>query len=620
MDDTDTGLDEQADGAHGRVDALDRIVDPIVAVVDGRIIEANDAATEAFDIAGDGSESAEALGPAWDRLAPALEETAVGTARTISLEDARFDARVHRDVDGATITFDRTESTLSRDRALKERAIEETPVGIAISDPDRENNPLIYVNDAFQRVTQYTFEEVVGQNCRFLQGPKTDPETVDKMRTAIEEDYPVTVEVKNYRKDGTEFWNEVTIAPIEDGDGEVTNYVGFQNNVTARKNAELEVERRREELWEERAELETLLGRVEGLVTDVTAAVAGSASRNDLEEAVCDRIAAESAISGVWIGERTPATGAVTPRTSVGIDDDSTVAEDHPAARVFDSGGFVVDDVNGEAVVAAPLTYNDIEYGVLVVESEEEIDHRGEAILSALARAVASGINARETSRMLATDSVVAVELELVDEDIAPVALATAADCDLEYRRSIHRTDEETASLFTTTGASMADLEAAAADLNGVALEPIVEREEECLIELRDDENVVEWLTDRGAVAREIHVTDGRARLVLEMPRSANVRGVVEDVEARYPGTDIVSFQQRERGGETRQEFAARLEEDLTDRQLAALRRAFLGGYFEWPRPTTGEELAQSMGVSRPTFHEHLRTAEEKLCQTFFHD
>ncbi len=80
----------------------------------------------------------------------------------------------------------------------------------------------------------------------------------------------------------------------------------------------------------------------------------------------------------------------------------------------------------------------------------------------------------------------------------------------------------------------------------------------------------------------------------------------------------MISFRQRDRGDETHQEFATRLEDDLADRQFDALQRAYLGDYFAWPRPTTGEELAQSVGVSRPTFHEHLRAAEVKLCRSFF--
>ena len=222
---------------------------------------------------------------------------------------------------------------------------------------------------------------------------------------------------------------------------------------------------------------------------------------------------------------------------------------------------------------------------------------------------------------MLETDAVVAVELALADPAVAPVALTDALDCRLEYRRSVHRTDDETASLFTVTGpdATAADLTAAAgaADL---ACRIIVDREEECLIELTGGDDVVRWLSERGVRTRAIESEDGRARVTLEIPRSANVRSIVEAVEDRYEGTDVISFQRRERDRETRQEFAARLESELTDRQFAALQRAYLSGYFEWPRPTTGEELAQSMGVSRPTFHEHLRTAEAKLCRGFFGD
>jgi PAS domain S-box-containing protein len=132
--------------------------------------------------------------------------------------------------------------------ALKERAMDEAPVGITISDPSRPDNPVVYANAAFERITGYPVEEVMGRNCRFLQGPETDEETVAALRQAIEEDYPITVEIRNYREDGTPFWNEVTVAPLRDDEGTVTHYVGFQRDVTDRREAETHLERERDRL------------------------------------------------------------------------------------------------------------------------------------------------------------------------------------------------------------------------------------------------------------------------------------------------------------------------------------------------------------------------------------
>ncbi len=604
--------------------ALESMVDPVVAVdTTNRLTAMNAAARKAFSITEpfEGKPAAAVLGAHWPPLESAIETTTVGTVRSVELADDRFDARVHRGDNGATITFDEAASP-AEDRHVKERAINEAPVGITISDPDREDNPLVYVNEAYERLTGYAAENVLGTNCRFLQGEDSDPEAIAAMREAIADERPVTVEIKNYRKNGTPFWNEVTVAPVRDDSGEVTHYVGFQNETTARKRAELEAKQRAEDLHDERAELEWVLERVEGLVQDVTADVAGAASRSDLEASVCERIAAEGVYDGAWIGERDPATNAIKVRASADTQPPELRADDdHPAAVAIREQRVAADFKETEGWAAFPLSYNDVDYGVLVVcaSDEKAVDEREQVVLSALARAVASGINARETSRILATDAVVAVELDLVDEGFAPAQLSKRTGGHLEYRRSVHRTDDETASLFSVTGTTVEALTEAADDLSGVTLHPIVEHESGSLIELRTEEpGVVEWLSDRGAVTQSISAEDGHARLTLEMPESANVRSVVEAVEERYPGTDVVSFRHRERTEETRQEFAARIDEELTDRQLAALQRAYLGGYFEWPRPTTGEELASSMDVSRPTFHEHLRAAEGKLCQAFF--
>jgi PAS domain S-box-containing protein len=146
--------------------------------------------------------------------------------------------------DGEALVLARIRNRPERERETrrKARAVDESPIGISISDPSREDNPLIYVNDAFERITGYDGDEVVGCNCRFLQGDGTDPEPVGRIRAAIDAEEPVTVTLRNYRSDGTEFWNRVTVAPVYDADGELQNFVGFQQDVTARKRDRNELE------------------------------------------------------------------------------------------------------------------------------------------------------------------------------------------------------------------------------------------------------------------------------------------------------------------------------------------------------------------------------------------
>jgi PAS domain S-box-containing protein len=127
----------------------------------------------------------------------------------------------------------------------KSKAIEHSPIGIVMTDPNRDN-AVCYMNDAFAQLTGYSREEVIGRNCRFLQGDETDPEVVDRIRTAIDSEEPITVEIRNYRKNGEMFWNQLMITPIRDESGEVYRYLGYQRDVTQRKTYEQELELFRE--------------------------------------------------------------------------------------------------------------------------------------------------------------------------------------------------------------------------------------------------------------------------------------------------------------------------------------------------------------------------------------
>lgn len=115
---------------------------------------------------------------------------------------------------------------------LKDRALAETAEGITITDARLPDNPLIYANAGFERLTGYAVQDVLGRNCRFLQGPDTDPATLDRLRAAIREQRPITVQLLNYRQDGSSFWNRLSITPVRNEQGEVTHFIGVQSDVS----------------------------------------------------------------------------------------------------------------------------------------------------------------------------------------------------------------------------------------------------------------------------------------------------------------------------------------------------------------------------------------------------
>ncbi|WP_142456958.1 SpoIIE family protein phosphatase [Geodermatophilus aquaeductus] len=127
-------------------------------------------------------------------------------------------------------------------QALRERAVVATDIAFTITDPRQPDDPLVWVNPSFTRITGYSYEEAVGRNCRFLQGSNTDPGAVDQIRAALAAQQAVTVTLLNHRRDGTAFWNQVAISPVFDGEGELVSFVGVQTDVTERVRVESERE------------------------------------------------------------------------------------------------------------------------------------------------------------------------------------------------------------------------------------------------------------------------------------------------------------------------------------------------------------------------------------------
>jgi PAS domain S-box-containing protein len=120
------------------------------------------------------------------------------------------------------------------------RAVASASDGVIITDPNQPDNPIIYANPAFLEITGYEADEVIGCNCRFLQGSDTDPQAVVQIRDCIAQCRECKVTLLNYRKDGQPFWNDLKISPVFSDEGDLLYFVGIQTDITERKRAEEE--------------------------------------------------------------------------------------------------------------------------------------------------------------------------------------------------------------------------------------------------------------------------------------------------------------------------------------------------------------------------------------------
>lgn len=119
--------------------------------------------------------------------------------------------------------------------ALLERALDASTNGVLITDARLSDNPILFANPGFAKMTGYQASEIMGRNCRFLQGPDTDPAQVDQIRAAIREERPCHVVIRNYKKDGTAFWNDLSLSPVRDTGGRLTHFIGVQTDVTEQR-------------------------------------------------------------------------------------------------------------------------------------------------------------------------------------------------------------------------------------------------------------------------------------------------------------------------------------------------------------------------------------------------
>ncbi|MER2491824.1 ATP-binding protein [Catenovulum sediminis] len=131
---------------------------------------------------------------------------------------------------------------IEQDLHIRQRAIEAASTGIIIVDAKQADLPVIYVNAAFEKITGYTKEEVLGKNCRFLQGEATSKQALTKISNALNTQSKIDIRVENYRKNGELFYNQLSITPVHNIQGEVTHFLGIQSDISAQVFAEIKLQ------------------------------------------------------------------------------------------------------------------------------------------------------------------------------------------------------------------------------------------------------------------------------------------------------------------------------------------------------------------------------------------
>ena len=516
------------------------------------------------------------------------------------------------------------------------RAVSEAPIGLSLSDPELEDYPLVYINDAWTEWTGYEKSDVLGRNPRFLQGPETDPDTVERLGEAVANEEQITVEIRNYRKDGTPFWNELTVAPIYD-DGELAHYVGFQNDVTDRKRAERLAEERAAKLTAEREALDRVLGRVNGLLSEISRILVEGTDAESISERVCAEIADEPGYLGGWIADAGPGTGTLEITASSGLSLESTTSVSIDETPEAVARAFETDEVQGcpagsapdarlspehfgaPRLVVVPLVYGQRRYGLLGVYSNDgnALDRRERKMCESVGKMIANGLHSVETTRILTTDQVVEICVTVDDRTFQLSRIADAIGASVEHLGTA-RMDDDGCELYLKTTAGEETLSKVSALPFVSEVRTVSASETELTFAVAATESPpFARLAQHGGVVAAATAEATRANLTIEAPPQTDVRSLLDVLRAEYDGIELRSRVERENRDRSLTEFAASVDDRLTDRQRSALKTAELNGYFEWPRPVDGSEIAETMGITRQTFHQHLRAAERKLVEAY---
>lgn len=400
------------------------------------------------------------------------------------------------------------------------------------------------------------------------------------------------------------------------------------------------------------------LNQINRTIRRIQQALVQASSREDIATVVCDQLAATDSYQFAWIGDRDPLTDDVRPQhwagngvsyldaiytlqeTDTGDTLGTSSTSSTPASAALTTGDVsTVSNLltapaaeewrdaalaNGfRSMVSIPLLYNETEYGVLTVCATETngFTDMEQEVLEELGATIAYAIDAVEMQASLHEDQRIEVGLYCTDVPCPLLRLAQRTGGQFDVDTVIPETDETLRLFFTATNVSADKVRTSAAQFASIdEIRHVADRDTDQLFEsvVNVKETFLATVVAFDASITGLTATADGVELEVELPQTADVRAFVDEFTAAYPATEVQSIQRVTDSAQTPESFYAAVTDALTDRQFEALQLAYYSGYFEWPRESTGETVAESLGVTQPTLNGHLRAGQRKLFDLLF--
>ncbi|MGN8215088.1 histidine kinase N-terminal 7TM domain-containing protein [Halococcus salifodinae] len=389
------------------------------------------------------------------------------------------------------------------------------------------------------------------------------------------------------------------------------------HDITVRKRREHRLRQQRDELAQ--------LDHLNEAIHDSTQAFVSATSRNAIETVVCDRLTASDLYTEASIvvdptdeivasdgGEKIE--GADTPIVipTMGSTEEavSSVSETLPDVLDTEHGSWAV----------VPLRYGQSIYGTLVLYTtrSDAFESRELTVLGQFGDTISQAINAVENQRLLLADTV--TELTFRCPDAALAEVTRKAGCRLSLKGLVPTSDSEMLLYYHAMDGSAQHAVDTASGIDGIDGTRVVDDADDMVEFTLTDRSALLALSEGGANVRTAEADEGEYRVVAEVAPKKDIRALTEHIREYCPRATLAAKRDLDRPVETDQQDALPDDtlDELTDRQREVLEAAYRAGYFRWPRDRTAEEVAESITVSSPTLHKHLRRAEEQLLDSLF--